>query len=122
MVCMICKKQFYEKRTLLNLFKEEKGYICNKCYQKYPIELETESFELENYNCLVVSMFKYDYKINYNAFIMEYQKIYLRLFNLNDSSLLFFDNVDLHKDLEVLNLYANSLENNIIILTFHMRK
>ncbi len=122
MKCILCKKDFYERRTFINLFKEEKGYVCNRCYKKYPIELEYESFELENYNCLVVSMFKYNYKINYDAFIFEYQKIYKRLNELNDSTVLFFDYIDLNYNLELINLYANLLENNIIILTFNMRK
>ena len=74
MECRICKKVFYERRTFLNLFKEEKGFICDSCYKRYPIEIQTEAFELENYNCLVVSIFKYGYKINYNYFIEEYQK------------------------------------------------
>ena len=52
----------------------------------------------------------------------EYQKIYLRLSKLNGSNVLFFDIVDLNNDLELLNLYANLLKNNIIILTFMVRK
>ena len=67
-------------------------------------------------------MFKYNYKINYDAFIFEYQKIYKRLNELNDSTVLFFDYIDLNYNLELINLYANLLENNIIILTFNMRK
>lgn len=121
MICRICKRVFYEKRKLLDLFKEEKGYICNQCYKKYPINLKTESFELENHSCLVVSIFDYDYKINYNYFIDEYQKIFERLHNLNNSDVLFFDCLDLTYDLELLNIYANLLDNNIIILTFNLR-
>ncbi len=122
MICGICKKEFYERRTLLNLFKVENSYICDLCYKRYLIELQTESFRLEKYNCLVVSMFKYEYKINYNCFIREYQKIYARLAKLNGSTVLFFDSLDLTYDIEVLNTYANLLKNNIIILTFNLRK
>jgi len=122
MECLICKRQFIKRRTLLTLFSKEEGYICDRCYDKYKIELGYESFRLEKYNCLVVNMFKYDYKINYDYFIYEYQKIFLRLSKLNGSNVLFFDLVDLNNDLELLNLYANLLKNNIIILTFMVRK
>lgn len=121
MICRICKRVFYEKRKFLDLFKKEEGYICNMCYKKYPIHLKNEFFRLENHNCLVVSIFDYDYKINYNYFIEEYQKIFERLHNLNGSNVLFFDSLDLSYDLELLNIYANLLDNNIIILTFNLR-
>ncbi len=122
MVCKICMRAFYEKKTFLTLFKKEEKYICDKCYKKYSIELEYESFELENYSCLVVSVFKYNYKINYDYFILEYQKIYQRLKSLNNGIVLFFDYLDLTYNLEILNSYANLLMNNIIILTFNLRK
>lgn len=122
MNCLICKRPFYKKRSFLDLFKEEKGYICDLCYKRYPIKITNEFFRLENYNCLVVSIFEYEYKINYNYFIEEYQKIYKRLANLNGSDVLFFDSVDLTNYLELLNIYANLLSNNIIILTFNLRK
>lgn len=77
---------------------------------------------LEKYSCLVVSMFKYNYKINYDYFIKEYQKIYERLDSMNDSVVLFYDYLDLSYNLEDLNIIANLLENNIIILTFNFRK
>ena len=122
MECKICKRIFYERKTLLNLFKKEEGIICPNCYKKYPIELSYESFPLENYNCLVVSIFKYNYKINYDYFIKKYQKIYERLDNMNSSELLFFDFIDITNQLSYLNEIANLMENNIIILTFNFRK
>lgn len=122
MVCKICKRSFFERKTFLTLFKKEEGYICPLCYKKYPIELNYESFMLEKYSCLVVSMFKYNYKINYDYFIKEYQKIYERLDSMNDSVVLFYDYLDLSYNLEDLNIIANLLENNIIILTFNFRK
>ena len=122
MVCKICKRKFYKRKTLLNLFKKEEEIICPNCYKKYPIELSYESFPLENYNCLVVSIFKYNYKINYDYFIKKYQKIYERLDNMNSSELLFFDFIDITNQLSYLNEIANLMENNIIILTFNFRK
>ena len=42
MNCLICKRPFYKKRSFLDLFKEEKGYICDLCYKRYPIKINVK--------------------------------------------------------------------------------
>ena len=118
MKCQICKKDYYIKRGFLDLFKEENTYICNSCYTKYKIELSYREFMLENYNCIVVSMFKKRYKIDYRAFCLEYSQIAKSLLKRKDYELIMLDFVDLSYNLELLNMYANLLERNIIVLCY----
>lgn len=71
MKCEICKERFFIKRNILNLFKEEKEYICTNCYKKYPIELGYETIQLDLYKATVISLFKKKYKIEYNVYYKE---------------------------------------------------
>ena len=118
MKCQICKNNFYIKRGFLDLFNEENVYICNSCYSKYKIELSHQEFMLENYNCIVVSMFKKRYKIDHRAFCLEYSQIANKLYLKKDYELLLLDFIDLSYNLELLNMYANLLESNIIVLCY----
>ena len=119
MKCKICKKEFYIKRTFLSLMKEEKCYICDSCYNKYKIELSYQEFMLENYNCIVVSMFKQKHKIDYRAFYLEYNQLAKSLIKKENYELIMLDFIDLSYHLELLNTYANLLQNNIIVLCYN---
>ncbi len=119
MKCQICKKDYYIKRGFLDLFREENTYICNSCYNKYKIELSHQEFMLENYNCIVVSMFKKRYKIDYRAFFLEYSQIARSLYFKENYELIMLDFVDLSYNLELLNMYANLLQSNIIVLCYN---
>ena len=74
MVCGICGEFFYIRRSLLDLFKTKKEYICNRCYKKYPIHIGYEAIQLDLYNCIIISMFERKERIEYNAFFKEYGK------------------------------------------------
>ncbi len=119
MKCQICKKEYYLKREFLELFSQNNSYICNSCYNKYKIELSYQEFMLENYNCIVVSMFKKRYKIDYRAFTLEYSQIARTLYKKKNYEVLLLDFVDLSYNLELLNMYANLLKSNIIILCYN---
>lgn len=119
MKCQICKKEYYLKRGFLELFSQDNSYICNSCYNKYKIELSYQEFMLENYNCIVVSMFKKRYKIDYRAFALEYSQIARTLYKKKNYEVLLLDFVDLSYNLELLNMYANLLKSNIIILCYN---
>lgn len=120
--CAICKNNFYVKRGFLDLLRPENEYICNSCYNKYKIELNYQEFMLENYSCAVVSLFKRMYKINYKAFILEYSRIAQKLMEKSDYELILLDYVDLSYNLETLNMYANLLKKNIIILCYYYKE
>ena len=57
MKCVFCNNNFYIKRSILELFKIEKEYICNRCYKEYPINIRLEKIHLDIYECTIISMF-----------------------------------------------------------------
>ena len=121
MKCFLCKENFFVKRKLLKLFNEEKEYICNKCYKKYPINLNVERCQLDKYDALIISMFDKNYRIDYNVFYMEYSKIFKTYFNRFGYKIFFFDRIR-YDDETLGNLDAISklCNSNLIILTFNI--
>ena len=67
MKCLICNNYFYLRKSLLDLFKTKKEYICDKCYKKYPIHLKYELIELDLYQASIISLFDKKYNINLNV-------------------------------------------------------
>ena len=119
MRCVLCNDLFYVKRNILDLFKIDKEYICNKCYKKYPINLKFEAIQLDKYNCVILSMFNKKEYIEYNGFFKEYSKLFIANMHRNGFEALFFDHIKLDDDtLEILDAYSKLLRSNIIILCF----
>jgi hypothetical protein len=121
MKCLICNNHFIEKRKFLELFKVERDLlICEKCYKKYPINLNLEFIELEKYHAVVISMFKRYYRINYNAYIYEYSKVLRQYFKRNGYFTLFFDKIDFDDHtLFMLDLISKLNDKNLIIVVFN---
>ena len=123
MKCRICNNFFYIKRKILTLFSSNEEYICNSCYKKYPIALSYEAIALDRYHCLVLSIFKHHYRIDYNLFFKEYSKIYHACLKRKGYKVLFLDYIDLNDDtFEVLDCITKLIESNILVLTFYVRK
>ena len=121
MKCVYCHESFYIKRGILDLFKSDKEYICNKCYKKYPLNLRIEHIQLDLYECMVISIFKSRYRIDYNYYFKEVGKIYESLINKKGYTLLFFDMVKLDDSVfEVLDGISKLNKSNLIILTYNI--
>ena len=117
MRCVICDNLFYVKRNILELFKTDKEYVCNRCYKKYPINLKFEAIQLDKYNCVILSMFNKRDKIEYNGFFKEYSKLFIANMHRKEFKALFFDHLKLNDEtLELLDAYSKLLRSNIIIL------
>ena len=119
MRCLLCNQRFYIKRDFLNLFNTDILYICDRCYKKYPIELSYEDILLEKYECNVVSIFKKKHFIDYNAFVIEYNKIFISLSKINNNPIIFLNHLYLNDyDLEELDAITKLFESDINILCF----
>ena len=122
MKCVFCNNNFYIKRSILELFKIDKEYICNKCYKKYPIDIRLEKIQLDIYECTLITLFEKKYYINMNYYLKEYSKVFKSFYKKDNYELLFFDEVDLSDNgLAYLDGVSKLLESNIIILAFNVR-
>jgi hypothetical protein len=119
MKCLICNQRFYIKRDFLNLFNTDILYVCDRCYKKYPIELAYEDILLEKYECHVISIFKKRYFIDFNAYVIEYNKIFESLRKINNFPIIFLNHLHLNDyDLEELDAITKLHESDINILCF----
>lgn len=122
MICKVCGKRFYIKKSLHELFKKKEEYLCDKCYKKYPIKLNITPLILDEYHCYILSIFPKNYNINYNYFINEYSKIYSALLNKKGYLVLFFDYIYLSDNvIEILDFYSKLFESNLYVITFNLR-
>ena len=119
MKCLICNNYFYLKKSLLDLFKTKKEYICDKCYKKYPIHLKYELIELDKYQASIISLFDKKYNINYNAFYNEYSKIVNNYLNKENYQVILLNYLKLDdRDLEALDCISKLFEKNLIVIVY----
>ena len=117
MKCRLCDQFFYVKRSILDLFNTNVEYVCNKCLKKYPIELSFNPVQLDNYYCIIISIFKHKSFIDYNVFFKEYSKLFISNMNREGFKTLFLEHIKLDDNLfEVLDMYSKLLKSNLIIL------
>ena len=122
MKCVYCNNNFYIKRSILDLFKIEKEYICNRCYNNYPINFKLERIQLDIYECTLISLFDKKYYIDMNYYIKEYSKVFRTFFKKDNYKLLFFDEISLDDNsLEELDCMSKLFESNLIILVFNVK-
>ena len=123
MRCVICNELFYIKRRILDLFKTEKEYVCNRCYKRYPINLNYEAIQLDKYKCVIISMFNKKNRIEYNGFVKEYSKLFISNMYRKGFHAIFLDHVILNDDfLEIMDMYSKLLKKNLAILCFTMKE
>ena len=124
MYCRNCGNYFYVKRKLLELFKSKKELLCDECYNKYPINIDINHLLLDKYHCIIISLFKQKYNLNFNCYIKEYSKILITNMYRKDYHLIFLDYVDLQNDytLEVFDIFSKLHMKNLIVFCFFVRK
>ena len=121
MKCKICNERFFIKRSILNLFKEERAYICPACYKKYPITINYETIQLDIYKAMIISLFKTKSRIDYNYFFKEYSKVFLSLYN-NGVKVIFLDDLKYTYDFyEYLDCISKIEKSDIVILCFSIK-
>ena len=79
MKCLVCDKEFNEKRFLSDLFRTKKYYVCLNCLKNNPIDIQFNIVPLDNHMLEIVSLFPKDRHINYDGYIDEYSKVYQKL-------------------------------------------
>ncbi len=122
MKCVFCNNNFYIKRSILDLFKIEKEYICNRCYKNYPINFKLERIQLDIYECTLISLFDKKYYIDMNYYIKDYSKVFRTLIKKDNYRLLFFDEISLDDNsLEELDCMSKLFESNLIIIVFNVK-
>lgn len=123
MYCKNCKNYFYIRRNLLTLFSSKKEYLCDKCYNLYPIKLEFNKVILEDYHAAIISLFEIKCKIDYNYFFLEYNKIYNANVRRKDYHVLLLDYLSLTDyTIEILNMISQLFQKNLLIITFFLKK
>ena len=104
----------------MRIFSSKKEYICDKCYKKYKMDLSVENIQLDKYDCMVISMFKKRYYIDYNYFFKEYSKIIDTFIYKENYKLLFFDYLKLSDNVfETLDYISKLNKSNLIIFCFY---
>lgn len=122
MVCAKCKKLFFIKRGFLGLFREEKEFLCNECYKKYPISLGIESIAFSDYEAVIISIFRKRYPIDYNWYYKEYNQIIEANLNREGYNVILLDSLLINQDtMEVLNSYCQLFKSNIIVICFYLK-
>ncbi len=114
MICLICGKKYYEKRTLNTLFKEKISYRCHSCNKKYQININYQVIPKTLGLIHIYSLFLEDHKLNLTAFNDEINNllgIILKSKRLNDS-LVWLEELKI----EILNK-LDEFENDIYVIT-----
>lgn len=123
MVCVNCNKQFYVQRTFLTLFSVKKYYICDSCRKEYPLKMRIEHIPLEIYEAEVISLFSSKYRLNFNAYILEIEKIVSYFVMHHPHYFLLFLDFAFFSDLwlEQLNFIAEAEQKSLLIICLQMR-
>ncbi len=119
MRCLNCKENFIIKRRVDTLFKKEKYYICDKCFKKFPIKLSIDTIPITDRMIEIYSIFEKQYFINYDAFIIEYSKIFEYLYHKRKYFIIIFDYIKITENfIKQIEIFSTILAENVVILTF----
>lgn len=118
MKCINCKNDFYIKRTFSNLFSSKKLMLCDSCYKSFPIEISVQTIPLFKHTLFVYQIYKSDYKINPNSYLIEYSKVFEYLLRKNQNDLIYvYDRFNLSQsNLDLFEQISTSFEKDIFIL------
>lgn len=123
MLCKNCGDYFYIRRNLLTLFNSKKEYLCNKCYNLFPIKLEYTEVILEDYKAAIISIFERVCRIDYNYYFLEYSKIFNANVKRRGFHVLLLDYLSLSDyTIEVLDVISKLHKKNLLIITFFLKK
>lgn len=120
MICTGCKKKFYLKRGLFDLFNTKTYYICDKCLGENPINLKIDYLMLNNNDAIIISLLKRKPKFSYDAYINEMSYVLSKYIVDDRYYLVFIDELyPSLSNLEILDLLSSVTEKKILILTYY---
>ena len=124
MICQICKKKFYIKRTFLSLFDTKTKFICDRCYGNNPISLNIEMIMLDNGQIRVVSLFDNIYKIDIRPYVYEINQVYSYFHKeYKGYTILLLDYLYVtYFNLEVLSFWNEVFDKKVLIICGVLRK
>lgn len=123
---MICKNNIEINVNWKNLFCVPKYLICNKCSKKYIPSMELSEYEFNKIKITCFSLFGKRHMINPNAFMLELSKLFSYVANRYDIysveqqeyfMLLCFDNLEVIKNIELLNVLIKLTNYEIVIIS-----
>lgn len=108
MKCLICKKIYFERRTLLTLFHEPVTVRCHSCQEKYHIIPHETVYPITNYLLYMTTLFLEKNDLSEDAFMLEMRAILIDYIekSLKNAMILFVDELSegLYLCLDQLNL------------------
>ncbi len=124
MICYNCRNKFYIKRNFLSLFETKQYYICDACKKNYPIELSFEDIPLESFGLRIVSIWKFLYRLNLDAYSSEISRIVEKILKLHPNFFfIYFDSFRLTDfTLEIVSFLADTEGKNILLICGELKK
>ena len=124
MLCYVCKKKFYLKRTFLTLFDTKTRFICDKCYNINPINPKVNYVQLDDGQIIVISLLNTIYKVDMSPYVYEINQVYSYFMNLyKDYYIILLDYLSLtYFNLEVLSFYMTAFDKKVLIICGVLRK
>ena len=124
MLCYVCKKKFYIKRTFLNLFETKTKFICDGCYNNNPINPKINSIPLDDGEILVVSLLDNIYQVDMNPYVYEINQVYKHFMELYKGyHIILLDYLSLtFFNLEVLSFWSTVFDKKVLIICGILRK
>lgn len=118
MICKCCGRKFFIRRELLKLFAEQKAYLCDSCYRRYPLALRLQQIPLTQYHCYILTMFSEYPRVNVNFYAFEYSRICRQFMGRKNYFFLFLNSFSLSDEaIEVLDAISLLNRKNLFILT-----
>ena len=118
MKCLICNKRITSKITFSDFFSRRNRFVCDKCYETFPIHINYNFIPLEKYGLNIYSIFDKEYHFKNDPFVMETSKIFNYLYEKDNNSIILLEKKLLINEYS-LNIYqkiANINEKNIFII------
>ena len=124
MWCYCCKQKFYNKRTFLTLFETKNKYICDKCYDANPINLQIHSVPLDDGDITIISLFDSNYKVDMLPYSLEINQIFSHFYHkFKGYKIILLDQLDLSfLNLEVLSFWSTVFDKKVLIICGILRK
>ena len=114
MICLGCRKTFFIKRNIWNLFSNDKYLLCSTCSK---LDLMVENIGLDNGILTILSLLKAKKKIDYNLYINELSYIFNKY--CNDYFIVIIE--ELFVSVTILKIVDWLMEiegKNVLIITF----
>ena len=123
-ICYVCKKKFYIKRTFLSLFDTKTRFICDNCYKNNPINPKVNIVPLDDGEIMIISLLDTIYKVDMRPYVYEINQVYQYFMDLyNDYHIILLDYLSLtYFNLEVLSFIKTAFDKKVLIICGVLKK